>query len=255
MNFFESPFKGVPLDQQIRNPNIRAGRYSYYSGHSFDDCARYLSPERDDVDKLIIGSFCSIGSGASFIMAGNQGHRMDWIATFPFFYMPEEAGFQGAVDGFVRAGDTVVGNDVWIGTEAMIMPGVRIGDGAVIAARAVVTADVEPYAVVAGMPRPSAAPTFQPGTDSHAAGDALVGLAAGAYQRGHAPALLRPGGTAPRVLAQRPECRAGLRLPPAALAGCLPGQTGLSLSGQTPQALASGRRTRMRRKAPCSPAP
>lgn len=66
--------------------------------------------------------------------------------------MPEEAGFQGAVDGFVRAGDTVVGNDVWIGTEAMIMPGVRIGDGAVIAARAVVTADVEPYAVVAGMP-------------------------------------------------------------------------------------------------------
>ena len=86
MNFFESPFKGVPLDQQIRNPNIRAGRYSYYSGyyhgHSFDDCARYLSPERDDVDKLIIGSFCSIGSGASFIMAGNQGHRMDWIATF-----------------------------------------------------------------------------------------------------------------------------------------------------------------------------
>ena len=140
MNFFESPFKGVPLDQQIRNPNIRAGRYSYYSGyyhgHSFDDCARYLSPERDDVDKLIIGSFCSIGSGASF----------------PFFYMPEEAGFQGAVDGFVRAGDTVVGNDVWIGTEAMIMPGVRIGDGAVIAARAVVTTDVEPYAVVAGMP-------------------------------------------------------------------------------------------------------
>lgn len=54
MNFFESPFKGVPLDQQIRNPNIRAGRYSYYSGyyhgHSFDDCARYLSPERDDQD-------------------------------------------------------------------------------------------------------------------------------------------------------------------------------------------------------------
>ena len=254
MNLFESPFKGVPLDQQIRNPNIRAGRYSYYSGyyhgHSFDDCARYLSPERDDVDKLIIGSFCSIGSGASFIMAGNQGHRMDWIATFPFFYMPEEAGFQGAVDGFVRAGDTVVGNDVWIGTEAMIMPGVRIGDGAVIAARAVVTADVEPYAVVAGMPARQLRRRF-----SQERIAMLVGLAAGAYQRGHAPALLRPSGTAPRVLAQRPECRAGLRLPPAALAGCLPGQTGLSLSGQTPQALASGRRTRMRRKAPCSPAP
>ena len=89
MNFFESPFKGVPLDQQIRNPNIRAGRYSYYSGyyhgHSFDDCARYLSPERDDVDKLIIGYFCSIGSVESIIMAGNQGQSMYKIATITFF--------------------------------------------------------------------------------------------------------------------------------------------------------------------------
>ena len=156
MPLFDSPFEGMTLAGRVRNPNIRVGRHSYYSGyyhgHDFDDCARYLAADRDDVDKLIIGSFCSIGSGASFIMAGNQGHRTDWIATFPFYYMRDEDAFAAAVDGFRRAGDTVIGNDVWIGTEAMIMPGVRIGDGAVIAARAVVTADVEPYAVVAGMP-------------------------------------------------------------------------------------------------------
>ncbi|SWQ11898.1 Chloramphenicol acetyltransferase [Klebsiella pneumoniae] len=89
-NYFDSPFKGKLLSEQVKNPNIKVGRYSYYSGyyhgHSFDDCARYLFPDRDDVDKLIIGSFCSIGSGASFIMAGNQGHRYDWASSFPFFY-------------------------------------------------------------------------------------------------------------------------------------------------------------------------
>lgn len=89
-NYFDSPFAGKPIAEQITNPNIVVGRHSYYSGyyhqHSFDDCARYLSAERDDVDKLIIGSFCSIGSGAVFMMAGNQGHRTDWASTFPFFY-------------------------------------------------------------------------------------------------------------------------------------------------------------------------
>src|SRR5204863_186450 len=91
-NFFESPFKGITLDRQVTHPNISVGRYSYYSGyyhgHSFDDCARFLLPDAD-ADKLVIGSFCSIGSGAAFIMAGNQGHRNDWISTFPFFWMPE----------------------------------------------------------------------------------------------------------------------------------------------------------------------
>lgn len=154
--YFESPFVGPALAEQVTNPNIRVGRYSYYSGyyhgHSFDDCARYLAPDRDDVDRLIIGSFCSIGSGAVFVMAGNQGHRTDWISTFPFFYRTEEAAFAGAEDGFRRSGDTVVGHDVWIGSEAMIMPGVTIGHGAVIASRAVVTRNVEPYAIVAGNP-------------------------------------------------------------------------------------------------------
>ncbi|MBK1839467.1 type B chloramphenicol O-acetyltransferase [Azospirillum sp. YIM B02556] len=154
-NFFESPFKGIRLEMQVTNPNISVGRYSYYSGyyhgHGFDDCARFLLPD-DGVDKLMIGSFCSIGSGAAFIMAGNQGHRSDWISTFPFFWMPEVPAFAGAQNGYRPAGDTVIGNDVWIGSEAIIMPGITIGDGAVIGTRSLVTRDVAPYAIVGGNP-------------------------------------------------------------------------------------------------------
>lgn len=154
-NYFESPFRGVTLDKQVTNPNIIVGRYSYYSGyyhgHSFDDCARFLLPD-EGVDRLVIGSFCSIGSGAAFIMAGNQGHRNDWVSTFPFYWMSEVPAFEGAVNGYRPAGDTVIGNDVWIGSEAIVMPGVRIGDGAVIGTRAVVTRDVDPYTIVAGNP-------------------------------------------------------------------------------------------------------
>lgn len=155
-NYFESPFKGQLLTEQVKNPNIKVGRYSYYSGyyhgHLFDDCARYLLPDRDDVDQLIIGSFCSIGSGAAFIMAGNQGHRYDWVTAYPFFYMDDEPAFAESVDAFQRAGDTVIGSDVWIGSEAMIMPGIKVGHGAVIASRALVTKDVEPYTIVGGNP-------------------------------------------------------------------------------------------------------
>ncbi|EJG1403869.1 CatB-related O-acetyltransferase, partial [Vibrio parahaemolyticus] len=155
--------KGQVIKDHITNPNIIVGDYSYYSGFyhqkSFEEQAvRYLlgdpvtlqewqSREPDSIDKLIIGKFCSIASGATFMMAGNQGHRIDWISAFPF--SPEEFG-ERVQDGFERAGDTVVGNDVWIGSEAMIMPGVNIGDGAVIGARAVVTKDVQPYSVVVG---------------------------------------------------------------------------------------------------------
>lgn len=154
-NFFESPFKGITLDRQVTHPNIRVGRYSYYSGyyhgHGFDDCARFLLPD-EDADKLVIGSFCSIGSGAAFIMAGNQGHRNDWISTFPFFFMSEVSVFEGACSGYLPAGDTVIGSDVWIGSEAIVMPGITIGHGAVIGTRALVTRDVEPYAIVGGNP-------------------------------------------------------------------------------------------------------
>ncbi len=155
-NYFDSPFKGKLLTEQVTNPNIKVGRYSYYSGyyhgHSFDDCARYLAADRDDVDQLIIGSFCSIGTGASFMMAGNQGHRYDWVTSFPFFYMTEEPAFSDADDAFQPARDTVIGSDVWIGSEAMVMPGIKIGHGAVIGSRALVTKDVEPYTIVGGNP-------------------------------------------------------------------------------------------------------
>lgn len=154
-NVFESPFKGITLDRLVTNPNIQVGRYSYYSGyyhgHGFDDCARFLLPD-DGVDRLVIGSFCSIGSGAAFIMGGNQGRRSDWISTFPFFWMPEVPAFAGAENGFQPAGDTVIGNDVWIGSEAIVMPGVTIGDSAIIGTRVLVTKDVEPYAIVGGNP-------------------------------------------------------------------------------------------------------
>lgn len=154
-NVFPSPFQGMLLSRQVKNPNIIVGRYSYYSGyyhgHSFDECARYLNPDRKDVDKLIIGSFCSIGTGASFIMAGNQGHRAEWVSTFPFFYMDEEC-MKRALDGYQSVGNTEIGHDVWIGAEAMIMPGIQIGHGAIIAARAMVTKNVAPYSIVAGNP-------------------------------------------------------------------------------------------------------
>ena len=154
-NYFESPFKGIPLNQQVTNPNIIVGRYSYYSGYyhaqDFNDCARYLLPD-DGVDKLIIGSFCSIGSGATFIMAGNQGHRNEWISTFPFYWVPDVPAFESANNGYMPAGDTIIGNDVWIGSEATIMPGVKVGDGAIIGTKALVTRDVEPYAIIGGNP-------------------------------------------------------------------------------------------------------
>ncbi|WP_051531379.1 CatB-related O-acetyltransferase [Clostridiisalibacter paucivorans] len=154
-NIFKDWQHSYIIKDHITNKNIEVGDYTYYSGyyhkeHFEDYCVRYLAPDRDDVDKLKIGKFCSIGSGAIFIMAGNQGHRMDWITTYPFFYTPDFN--KNAIDGFKTKGDTIVGNDVWIGTEAMIMPGVKIGHGAVIASRAVVTKDVAPYTVVAGNP-------------------------------------------------------------------------------------------------------
>jgi len=151
---FKNQFTSQFLCETVNHPNISVGKFSYYSGyhhkHDFVECVRYLHDKRNDVDKLIIGSYCSIGSGAVFMMAGNQGHRSDWVSTFPFYFQANI--FKEAKNGFEKMGDTVIGNDVWIGSEAMIMSGVNIGNGAIIAARAVVTKDVEPYTVVGGNP-------------------------------------------------------------------------------------------------------
>jgi chloramphenicol O-acetyltransferase type B len=130
------------------------GVFTYYSGyhhkHHFEECVRYLDKKRKDVDKLIIGKYCSIGSGVVFMMAGNQGHRMDWVSTFPFYFQANI--FKASKNAYKKVGDTNIGDDVWIGSEAMIMAGVTIGSGAVVAARAVVTKDIPPYAVVGGNP-------------------------------------------------------------------------------------------------------
>ncbi len=97
---------------------------------------------------LKIGKFCSIAPGTRIIIGG--GHRMDWITTYPFSNLFEEAEH---IEGHpTTKGDIVIGNDVWIGTESVILSGVEIGDGAVVGARSVVTKDVPPYAIAAGNP-------------------------------------------------------------------------------------------------------
>ena len=153
-NYFENEFSSELLSKTVTHPNISVGAFSYYSGyhhmHSFEDCVRYLDKKSKDVDKLIIGKYCSIGSGAVFMMAGNQGHRMDWVSTFPFYFQANI--FKSSNNAYKKCGDTVIGDDVWIGSEAMIMAGVHIGSGAVIAARSVVTKDVAPYTIVGGNP-------------------------------------------------------------------------------------------------------
>jgi chloramphenicol O-acetyltransferase type B len=153
-NYFENEFSSELLSKTVTHPNISVGVFSYYSGyhhkHSFEDCVRYLDKKSKGVDKLIIGKYCSIGSGAVFMMAGNQGHRMNWVSTFPFYFQANI--FKTSNNAYKKCGDTVIGDDVWIGSEAMIMAGVHIGSGAVIAARSVVTKDVAPYTIVGGNP-------------------------------------------------------------------------------------------------------
>lgn len=98
---------------------------------------------------LKVGAFCSFAAGVKIFLGGE--HRTDWVTTFPFPALWKERA--GHIPGHPKSrGDVIIGNDVWIGAEAVIMSGVRIGDGAVVGARAVVTRDVPPYAIVAGNP-------------------------------------------------------------------------------------------------------
>jgi virginiamycin A acetyltransferase len=102
-------------------------------------------------DKLIIGKFCMIASGVTFIMNGGN-HLIEATTAYPFAIFG--GAWQQAMEGksYPSKGDTIIGNDVWIGHDATIMPGVQIGDGAIIATKAVVTKDVEPYTIVGGNP-------------------------------------------------------------------------------------------------------
>jgi virginiamycin A acetyltransferase len=142
----------VFLKPIITNPQIEVGDYTYY--HTFDDPLGF----KPDVcyafpfigDRLVIGRFCSIAHGATFILNGGN-HLTDTVSPYPFAIFGQ--GWEHAMpDHWPNRGDLVVGHDVWIGFEAPLMPGVRVGHGAVIAAKSVVASDVPPYAMVAGNP-------------------------------------------------------------------------------------------------------
>ncbi|MEO0626571.1 MAG: CatB-related O-acetyltransferase [Bacteroidota bacterium] len=141
------------LKNIVKNPNIVVGDYTYYddfdSVENFEKNVKYLFDFTGD--KLIIGKFCMIASDVTFIMNG-ANHLSEAITTYPFAIFGED--WSQAMDGksYPIKGDTVVGNDVWIGYGATIMPGVTIGDGSIIATKSVVTKDVEPYSIVGGNP-------------------------------------------------------------------------------------------------------
>ncbi len=152
------PMPGFPqvcyIKNTVSNPNIVIGDYSYY-----DDPADSENFERNVLyhfpfigDKLIIGKFCALARGVKFIMNG-ANHKMSGFSTYPFqiFGNGWEQVMPQASE-LPYKGDTVVGHDVWIGYEALLMPGVKIGNGAIISARSVVTADVPAYAIVGGNP-------------------------------------------------------------------------------------------------------
>ena len=151
------PLKGYDklcfLKNVISNPNIIIGDYTYYDDingiESFEKNVKY---HFDFVgDQLIIGKFCSIAAATTFIMNGGN-HLTESVSSFPFAIFGED--WSQAMDGksYPTKGNTVVGNDVWIGYNATIMPGVTIGDGAIIAANATVVKDVAPYSIVGGNP-------------------------------------------------------------------------------------------------------
>lgn len=141
------------LKNVVKNPNIVIGDYTYYD--DFENVENYEKNVKYHFDftgdKLIIGKFCMIASGAQFIMNGGN-HLTNSISSYPFSIFGGD--WANAMDGksFPEKGDTIIGNDVWIGHNATIMPGVKIGDGAIIATNSTVVKDVEPYSIVGGNP-------------------------------------------------------------------------------------------------------
>lgn len=140
----------------VDHPQIEIGAYTYYDDptgpeHFVERCVGHLYPFLGD--RLVIGRFCAIAAGVSFVMNG-ANHAMTGISTYPFniFGHGWEEGFDVSTILSGMKGDTILGNDVWIGEGATIMPGVTIGDGAIVAARSVVAGDVPPYGIVGGNP-------------------------------------------------------------------------------------------------------
>lgn len=147
----------IYLKSVITNSNIKIGDCTMYN--DFVNNPIYF--EKNNVlyhypvnhDKLIIGKFCSIACGAKFIFT-SANHTLKSLSTYPFPLFWEEYGLaqKDVTQAWDNKGDIVIGNDVWIGYESVIMSGVHIGNGAIIGTRAVVTKDVEPYTIVGGVP-------------------------------------------------------------------------------------------------------
>ena len=141
------------LKNIVVNPNIIVGDYTYYD--DFEDVRNFEKNVKYHFDfigdKLIIGKFCMVASDVTFIMNG-ANHLTKAISSYPFAIFGGD--WAKAMEGksYPVKGDTIIGNDVWIGHKATIMPGVQIGDGAIIASHSVITKDVEPYTIVGGNP-------------------------------------------------------------------------------------------------------
>lgn len=156
------------LKNVVTNPNIIVGDYTYYDDFedvtNFEKNVKYLFDFTGD--KLIIGKFCMIASGVTFIMNG-ANHLSKSISAYPFAIFGN--GWEDAMAGkeYPMKGNTIIGNDVWIGYNATIMAGVTIGDGAIIATNATVTKDVEPYTIVGGNPAKEIKKRFSPENIKH----------------------------------------------------------------------------------------
>ncbi len=133
----------------INNPNIIVGDFTYIADSEFESHVTHLYVFIGD--KLIIGKFCQIAAGVEFVMNG-ANHQMNSVSTFPFYTLEGWNMQSPKVEELPIKGDTIIGNDVWIGQNAVILPGVHIGNGAIIGANSVVGSNVEPYSIVVGNP-------------------------------------------------------------------------------------------------------
>ena len=141
--------KEIYVKPTVHNPNITVGDFTYIADSEFESHITNFYPWSRD--KLIIGKFCQIAAGVEFIM-NDANHQMNAVSTFPFYTLEGWEMEPPAPSDMPFKGDTVISNDVWIGQNAVILPGVHIGDGAIIGANSVVGSNVEPYAIVAGNP-------------------------------------------------------------------------------------------------------
>ena len=141
--------KEIYVKPTIKSPNIVVGDFTYIADSEFES---HVTHHYEWIgDRLIIGKFCQIASGVEFIMNG-ANHQMNAVSTFPFYTLEGWNMNPPAFSDLPLKGDTVIGNDVWIGQNAVILPGVHIGDGAIIGANSVVGSDVAPYTISVGNP-------------------------------------------------------------------------------------------------------